>query len=68
MIESDFAAQWFPALRAVTLLARNLELVAVWTTKWSVENDLLTECNTPRQENKANEKKGPWIWQTNFHA
>ena len=68
MIESDFAAQWFPALRAVTLLARNLELVAVWTTKWSVYNALLTERNTPRQENKADEKKGPGIWQTDFLA
>ena len=61
MIESDFAAQWFPALRAVTLLARTLELVAVWTTQWSVEDDLLTERNTPRHENKAEERKGPEI-------
>jgi hypothetical protein len=61
MIEFDFGAQRFPALRRVTLLARNVEPISVRTMKRSVERDLLTERNTPWHEDEAKERKGPGI-------
>jgi hypothetical protein len=53
MIEFEFGAQRLPALSAVTLLARNLELVTVRALKRSIERDVLTEPNTSREEAEA---------------
>lgn len=53
MVEFEFGAQRLPALRGVTLLARDFELVAVRAMKRSIERDLLTERNAPGKENKA---------------
>jgi len=46
MVEFEFGAQRLPALRGVTLLARDLELVAMGTMKRSIERDVLSERNT----------------------
>ena len=53
MVELEFGAQRLPALKGVTLLARDFELAAVRATKRSIERDVLTERNAPGKENKA---------------
>ena len=47
MVEFEFGAQRLPALSGVTLLARDLELVAVRTMKRSIERDVLPERTAP---------------------
>ena len=47
MVEFEFGAQRLPVLRGVTLLARDLELVAVRTMKRSIERDVLPERTAP---------------------
>jgi hypothetical protein len=47
MVEFEFGAQRPPALSGVTLLARDLELVAVRTMKRSIERDVLPERTAP---------------------
>ena len=46
--ELEFGAQWLPALSGVTLLARNLELIAVRTVNRSIWHDMLTGCKRHR--------------------
>jgi len=59
MIELDFDAQRFPALRGVTLLACDFEFVAVGAMKRSLECDVLTERNAPWEKSEEKEQKGP---------
>jgi hypothetical protein len=47
MVEFEFGAQRLPTLSGVTLLARDLELVAVRTMKRSIERDVLPERTAP---------------------
>jgi hypothetical protein len=46
MIEFELGAKWFPALRGVTLLALNLELVAMRAAKRSFQRNALSGRNT----------------------
>jgi len=52
MVELDLGAQRLPALRGVTLLAPNLELVAMRAMNRSVKRNVLTERNAAREENE----------------
>ena len=48
VVELKFGAQWLPALCSVTLLARNLELIAMRAVNRSIWCDLLPKGNTRR--------------------
>jgi hypothetical protein len=66
MVEFNLGAQRLPALRGVTLLALNPQLVAMWAMKRSLKRNVLTERNAAWKENEEEEKKGPGIRQTIF--
>ena len=59
MVEFDLGPQRFPALRVVTLLALNPQLVAMWAMNRSLKRNVLTERNAAWKENEEEEKKGP---------
>jgi hypothetical protein len=65
MIEFNLCAQRLPALRGVTLLARNLEIVPMRAVNRSLKRNALAERNAAWKENEE-EKKGPVIRQTVF--
>ena len=65
MIEFNLCAQRLPALRGVTLLARNLEIVPMRAVNRSLKRNALGERNAAWKENEE-EKKGPVIRQTVF--
>jgi hypothetical protein len=65
MVEFNLGAQRLPALRGVTILARNLEIVAMRAANRSLKRNALTERNAAWKENEE-EKKGPGIRQTIF--
>jgi hypothetical protein len=52
MVELDLGAQRLPALRGVTLLALNPQLVAMWAMNGSLKRNVLTERNAAREENE----------------
>ena len=66
MVEFNLGAQRLPALRGVTLLALNPQLVAMWAMKRSLKRNVLTERNAAWKENEEEEEKGPGIRQTIF--
>ena len=45
MVELQLRTKQFPVLRRMTLLALNLEGVAVWAANWRIERDVLGERN-----------------------
>jgi hypothetical protein len=53
MAELQLGTQRFPVLRRMTLLALNLERVAVWAANWRIERDVLGERNAFGVQNET---------------
>src|SRR5215469_36063 len=47
MVELQLGTERFPALGRMTLLALNLQSVAVWAVKWRIQRNVLSERNAP---------------------
>jgi hypothetical protein len=53
MVELQLRTKRFPILRRMTLLALNLERIAVWAANWRIERDMLGERNALGVQNET---------------